>query len=315
MSVEGHGAEKYRKGELITSSIDRGWRHLLVERRRHPAGEIPSLKPRDTEISIQLNGRTVVERQGGGVRERTFGTSGTVWLCPAGIREEFINIQAEIPDCLHIYLPGKPFADSLLEDLDVDPANVNLLYKSVPQDSFISELSEKILRELLSETSSGRLLIESLSRALSAYLVCSFSGQASGKNTLAKFSAPLDAKRLSRVIDFIDANLDSELAIADLARAACLSASHLARGFKAATGRTIHGFVSGQRLEVAKKLLSEGEKSLAEIAYESGFSSQANFSRAFRRITNSTPGQYRDKFGRRAALGKVTFSSADASPA
>jgi AraC family transcriptional regulator len=296
MSVAGHGTEKYRYGRLFESSAGRGWRDLLVERRSHPKGELPPLKPRDTEVAIQLDGRTFVERQGGGVRERTYGTSGTVWLCPAGVREDFINIHADIPDCLHIYLPGRPFANTLIEDLDIDPSKVNLLYKSVPGDSFIAELSEKILTELVSETSSGRLLIESLSHTLSAYLVYSYSEEALRKGTLTKADTPLDAKRLARVIEFIDANLDREFAIADLARAACLSASHLARGFKAATGRTLHGFVSGQRLELAKKLLVEGEKSLAEIAYASGFSSQANFGRAFRRITNSTPGQYRSKF-------------------
>ena len=57
-------------------------------------------------------------------------------------------------------------------------------------------------------------------------------------------------------------------------------------------------YVSGQRLERAKVLLRRGDQSLLDIAVALNFSSQANFTRAFRKGTGMTPGQYRRSFER-----------------
>jgi hypothetical protein len=141
---------------LLASSGDRNWTHLLAERRSHGAGELPSLVPRDTEIAVLLRGHTLVERQGGGMRQRTFATRGTTWLCPSGIREEYVSISKEIVDCLHVFLPGRPFADTVLQDLDLDPSRVNLRYESIAHDSLIEPIAERILAELDAETSSVR---------------------------------------------------------------------------------------------------------------------------------------------------------------
>jgi AraC family transcriptional regulator len=46
------------------------------------------------------------------------------------------------------------------------------------------------------------------------------------------------------------------------------------------------------RIERAKTLLRLGQLSLVEIAVELNFSSQATFTRAFRKATGHTPGQY-----------------------
>jgi AraC family transcriptional regulator len=40
-------------------------------------------------------------------------------------------------------------------------------------------------------------------------------------------------------------------------------------------------------------MIAVGKLPLSEIAFRSGFSSQASFTRAFRRVTNMTPGEFR----------------------
>jgi AraC family transcriptional regulator len=106
---------------------------------------------------------------------------------------------------------------------------------------------------------------------------------------------PLDSRRLSRVQDFIANNICTDFGIDDLAKVACLSPAHFSRCFKKATGCTPHEFVSRMRLDVAKKMLVNDHHSIGEIAFASGFSSQADFSRAFRRATNMTPKRYREQ--------------------
>ena len=103
----------------------------------------------------------------------------------------------------------------------------------------------------------------------------------------------LDPGRLDRVRDFIETNLGEDLTIGALANEACLSPSHFARAFKAATGVTPHRYLTNRRLEKARSWISEGRLPLAEIAFRCGFSSQASFTKWFKRLAGATPGEYR----------------------
>jgi AraC family transcriptional regulator len=98
---------------------------------------------------------------------------------------------------------------------------------------------------------------------------------------------------MSRVLEFMDARLDQSFTVAELALVACMSPAHFARAFKATTGQAPHAFVSKMRLELAKRMLAEGRRPMADIAFAAGFSSHSNLSRAFRSATGMTPGAYR----------------------
>ena len=103
----------------------------------------------------------------------------------------------------------------------------------------------------------------------------------------------LDPQRLRRVKDFIEADPGRNLTIEALANEACLSPFHFARAFKVATGMAPHSYVTVRRIERAKSWISEG-RPLAAIAYELGLSSQAYFTKWFKRLVGATPGAYRD---------------------
>lgn len=293
----GHSADKYVNSTMLQTSNALGWTGMLAERWTHATGELPNQAPKDTEVVIQLNGHSFVDRIGGGQRERTHGHRGTIWLCPAGIEEEYINITQPIDDCLHPFLPGQPFSESVMQTFDVDPARAGIRYQSIERDPFIEAVAMQILSELSDETGVGRLLVESLSMALSAHLIKRYSEQ--GLPRLAAGAAqaqaprPLDSRRLTRVVDFIAANLDQDFSVVDLAAVACMSVAHFTRCFRAATGKSPHAFVAEQRLSLARCRLLEGNCPIEEIAHAAGFSSQANFTKAFRKATGVTPGRYR----------------------
>ena len=293
MGMLGNSVDKYVTGRMLQTSNDRRWSHLLAERWSHEAGELPSQLPRDTEIAILLRGNSVVDREGAGMRQRTHARKGTVWLCPAGVCEDFIRVEDHIPECLHLFLPGKPFDDMLLKDLDIDPSGISIRYESIDHDTFIDYVADQILRELAAESSTGRLLIESLSSALSAHLVHSYSATAVRLKHNDAGHRALDPKRLSRVTEFIEASVEREFTVKDLASVACMSPAHFSRSFKAATGKAPHEYVSRQRLDLAKRLLATSDRRLVDIAYTTGFSSQANFNRAFRKAVGTTPSLYR----------------------
>ena len=81
----------------------------------------------------------------------------------------------------------------------------------------------------------------------------------------------------SRVLDYIEANLEGDLSIERMAAIACLSRFHFARSFRQAVGQSPHRYVSAKRLERAKALLMHGDRPLVDIALALSFSSQANF--------------------------------------
>jgi AraC family transcriptional regulator len=294
MGTLGNSVDKYVTGRMLQTSNDRRWSsHLLAEIWSHEAGELPSQLPRDTEIAIQLRGHSLVDRRGAGMHQRTLGKKGTVWLCPAGISEDFINIENAMQECLHIFLPGKPFDETMLRDLDIDPSGISIRYEAIDRDPFIEYVADQILREMEVESSTGRLLIESLGSALSAHLVHAYAATSVRLKQSIGAHKPLDPKRLSRVTDFINASVERDFTVNEMASVACMSPAHFSRSFKAATGTAPHEYVSRQRLDLAKRLLLTSDRLLVDIAYATGFSSQANFNRAFRKTVGTTPSAYR----------------------
>lgn len=82
--------------------------------------------------------------------------------------------------------------------------------------------------------------------------------------------------------------------VRDLAKTVGIHAVHLARAFRMFVGCTPGDLLRARRLELAAAALMKSENSLAEIALTSGFSDQAQFTKAFHRIYGVTPGSYRE---------------------
>jgi AraC family transcriptional regulator len=292
---EGCGAEEYGPAGLLMSSADRGWTGLSAELRRHGEGVILRKATRsDIEICVDIrgNGSVVTWRQGD-VLDRTATRPGTIWLSPAGSRHEFTEISSPLPEILHVYLPPDRFSpESLGVDLDEPAANA-LRCRGGFQDPLLAGIAFAIAAELKTQTSAGMLLADALAGALAARLVQNHRSFSTAQ-VLPPIAPPhgLDQRRLSRVMDYIEANLEGDLTLDRLASTACLSRFHFVRAFKAAVGRSPHRYVSARRLERAKMLL-RGDRPLVDIALALNFSCQANFNRAFRQMTGRTPGEYR----------------------
>jgi AraC family transcriptional regulator len=111
-------------------------------------------------------------------------------------------------------------------------------------------------------------------------------------NALAKW-------RLSRVEEYVKVNFRGPISLLDLANAAGLSRMHFAAQFRAATGYRPNEYLTHYRIENAKSSLSETASSIAEIALDAGYSSQAYFSTAFKRLTGQTPARWRSAHKRR----------------
>lgn len=79
-----------------------------------------------------------------------------------------------------------------------------------------------------------------------------------------------------------------------LGRALRCSPFHLARQFRAATGETISRYILRLRLGIAIERLAGGERDIAALAVETGFTHHSHFSARFRTAFGITPAQARE---------------------
>jgi AraC family transcriptional regulator len=110
-----------------------------------------------------------------------------------------------------------------------------------------------------------------------------------GENSKKEYSA-----RIQRVIDYIKQNSNEDLSLEALANVAHFSKFHFHRIFKAVTGENLNSFVNRVRIEKSAFLLIYNNETITNVAYLTGFSSSAVFSRAFRQHYNLSPTQWRE---------------------
>lgn len=103
----------------------------------------------------------------------------------------------------------------------------------------------------------------------------------------------LDKAFLDNFKSIVDQKLsDPELSVNEIAREAGLSRVQLYRKVKALLGMSVNDYIKQLRLTKAKELLMLQELSIAEIAYEVGFSSPAYFSTVFKNEYQISPSEY-----------------------
>lgn len=107
----------------------------------------------------------------------------------------------------------------------------------------------------------------------------------------------LSAPLRSRIETFIQSNLSRDLSLAVLAANVHLSPFHFARAFRNTFGHSPHQYVTRERVGKARQLLRSNGMLIGEVALAVGYSSHGQFSTVFRRITGTTPRQYRLRCG------------------
>jgi AraC family transcriptional regulator len=164
----------------------------------------------------------------------------------------------------------------------------------IPQWGVENPQAKHILRALEADLEAGvpggRLFGDSLLCALAVHLQRSY-GVTPSRGTKPRNGLP--RARLNRVIEYIEANFNREIALTALADTAGMSPHYFSELFKQSVHLSPYQYVLRRRIEHARKLLSDPSVTVFEAAVRSGFSDQSQFTKLFRRIVGVTPTGYR----------------------
>ena len=101
-------------------------------------------------------------------------------------------------------------------------------------------------------------------------------------------------KRINKAFEFINNNLDQTIQLDDVAKASHFSPYHFHRIFHALVGETVNDYVSRKRMEKAViRLAYNPHLSITEVSETGGYSSSANFSKAFKIYFGISPSELR----------------------
>jgi AraC family transcriptional regulator len=158
------------------------------------------------------------------------------------------------------------------------------------QDRQVEHVIRALEADLETGAPGGRLFGDSLLCALAVHLQRSY---AVIRPRTAKPGNGLPRARLNRVIEYIEANLDREIALSAMAHTAGMSPHYFCELFKHSTHFSPYQYVLRRRIEHARQLLSQPSISVLEVAVRSGFSDHSHFTKLFRRVVGVTPTGYR----------------------
>ena len=116
-----------------------------------------------------------------------------------------------------------------------------------------------------------------------------------------EFTLPLTIygeNRLNRLINYITENYHTMIDLDKLAEEAAMTRSSVCRFFKNRTNKTIFQFLNEFRIGKACQLLINGNHSISEVCFITGFNSITSFNRVFRQYKNVTPSEFKKKYKR-----------------
>jgi AraC family transcriptional regulator len=191
---------------------------------------------------------------------------------------------------MHLYLGLPVFTQAIEEVFEKNLGTIHLRDVSGFKDTFLAAL----LEELRGEVSSGRpaspLFVQGVAQALAVHLARNYTELT---KDVQEYKGGLPGFRLRKITELMAAHLEEEFSLIRLAREADMSEFHFSRLFKRTTALTPSQYFIHLRLEKARRLLRETNKSVIEIGLDVGYTSAIHFAQIFRREVGIPPSEYR----------------------
>ena len=102
--------------------------------------------------------------------------------------------------------------------------------------------------------------------------------------------------KVNTVLKYIREHYSEEITVAEAADLINVNASYFCRLFKKATGKTFIEYINYTRVMQAKQKLLDGNATITDVMYETGFSSYSYFNRTFKQYSGYSPTEYKTNF-------------------
>ncbi len=265
------------------------WDSLHLEIHQQPKFEIAEHQHTMHTIAYGLGAMDDIagDRWLEGKRQKERRQSGDIAIIPAGIHHR-CNWQTSVQFGILAIEP------ELLQQVGQDWVNrdrIELIPRFMNQsDPLIQGIFSTLSSEIVTGGIGGQLLVDSLKTALAIHLLRNY---CTTTPKLSSRSNGLSKTQLTRVTDYIQANLHQNLTLADLSTIAIISPYHFLRLFKQSTGLTPHQYILQSRIEQAQHLLLFSDRTISDIAIGLGFCDQSHLTRCFKRFLGKTPKEFR----------------------
>jgi AraC family transcriptional regulator len=284
------GRRQPAAGRLILSSAQTPWSGFLFERHEVSAGYAQRLFWPVPHVVLVATGQVSIEDRALATQPRFVARPGSVTIWPGDHESKSLSWSGAC-EVLDVEMVG-----STLERLaqgDRQLASMALSPQPGIQDPQLAALVRAMEAEVKAGCPAGRLYGESLSLALAVYVSGRYSATATTRQQPVK--GGLSRRQRERVLDYIHANLESDLSLSALAAVAQLSPRYFSLAFRNSVGVTPHQYVIRERISEAERLLVARRMPVAEVAMTLGFASQSHFTKIFHRATGTTPKRYRQE--------------------
>ncbi len=288
--IRGSTPQEYERevaSSPILSSIDHGWRDVLLNRFQVALRDI-KLSSTLHRVVLHLAGPIHIERTLDGRKDRSWSESGCSSIMPAGV--PVVRSFKGQADYVILYLAPEVVGEVAASVFGGDPEKVQLVDSLAVADGTVDRLVRLLLAETERRVSGTQLYADSLTRALALHLLRAYSTKAPRKAAPAMAMA---GWRLRRALDFMHANLADDLTLVQLAKIAGLGPTQFTRTFRAAVGEPPYRYLVRLRVDHARQLLERTSLPITDVAFRCGFDQANHFAIMFRKVTGLTPRAYR----------------------
>ncbi|MBO4864565.1 MAG: helix-turn-helix transcriptional regulator [Eubacterium sp.] len=104
----------------------------------------------------------------------------------------------------------------------------------------------------------------------------------------------IQSKQILQCIDYIRENIHKNITVSELADKVALNETYLSKLFKKEVGNSVSEYIRNEKIQEACWLLKYTDKTSIEIATDLSFSSHSYFISVFKKVTGTTPKEYRN---------------------
>jgi AraC-like DNA-binding protein len=196
-----------------------------------------------------------------------------------------------LPQTVHSGIPMNDDLQYLMPFNLTVPSVSNVIRANSGVSREIRELIDKIFCELPGDTERSRLTIRTYLKVVLLILSNYCADHATGR---VAFNRQRDAAaRLAPAFEHLQLHYDEPIRVAEVARLCAASTCRFMNLFKEVTGQSFVVYLNRFRVDKAKDLLANTNKTISEIGLETGFCNQSYFGVVFRRTTGETPLEFR----------------------